>query len=84
MRSALFLLLFASPVLAQEASPYVSISWWGTPYVDHLIARSFEAERRENVQCPVDDVDTGLDAQGPGGARRRTPADGASSHSDRA
>ncbi|PYO90773.1 MAG: hypothetical protein DMD66_01640, partial [Gemmatimonadetes bacterium] len=24
---------------AQEASPYVPLSWWGTPFIEHLIAR---------------------------------------------
>jgi len=40
MRTALFLLLLApAGAMAQEASPYVPISYWGTPYVEHLIAR---------------------------------------------
>ena len=39
MRTALFLFLFASPVLAQDASPYVPLDHWGMPYVEHLIAR---------------------------------------------
>ena len=42
MRSVPLLLVLAcagAPALAQEASPYVPISYWGTPYVEHLIAR---------------------------------------------
>ena len=32
------LLLFPRGAQAQEASPYVPISWWGMPFVEHLIA----------------------------------------------
>ena len=42
MRTAVFLLLIASPLAAQapgDASPYVPLSHWGMPYVEHLIAR---------------------------------------------
>ena len=41
MRRALFLLLLASPppLGAQEASPYVPLSNWAMPFVEHLIAR---------------------------------------------
>jgi hypothetical protein len=39
MRTALFLLLLASPALAQDASPYLPLSHWAMPYVEHLIAR---------------------------------------------
>ena len=42
MRTALFLFILASPVLAQspgDASPYVPLDYWGMPYVEHLIAR---------------------------------------------
>lgn len=37
MRTALLLLLLPAGALAQEASPYVPITWWGMPYVEHLI-----------------------------------------------
>src|SRR5229473_3270941 len=36
---ALLLLLAGAPLAAQEASAYVPLSWWGTPFVEHLIAR---------------------------------------------
>src|SRR5688572_19077301 len=43
MRTTLVLLLgvLASGRLgaAQDASPYVPLAWWGTAYVEHLIAR---------------------------------------------
>ena len=40
MRTALFLLLFTAPLAAQgDATPYVPLSHWGMPYVEHLIAR---------------------------------------------
>src|SRR5258705_10141606 len=40
MRTALFLLLFTSPLAAQgDASPYVPLDHWAMPYVEHLIAR---------------------------------------------
>ena len=39
MRAALLLVLAASPLAAQEASPYVPISFWGAPFIEHLIAR---------------------------------------------
>ncbi|MEX2155294.1 MAG: hypothetical protein WD773_00460 [Gemmatimonadales bacterium] len=43
MRTLSFILLgvVASwrPALAQEASPYVPVSFWGAPFVEHLIAR---------------------------------------------
>ncbi len=39
MRAALFLLLLASPVAAQDASPYLPLSHWAMPYVEHLITR---------------------------------------------
>src|SRR5260370_6401436 len=40
MRTALFLLLFTSPLAAQgDASPYVPLNHWAMPYVEHLIAR---------------------------------------------
>ena len=40
MRTILVLLLLApAGAFAQEASPYVPLSWWGTPFVEHLIAR---------------------------------------------
>src|SRR3989441_12934660 len=40
MRPALLaLLLLPASATAQEASPYVPLSWWGTPFVEHLIAR---------------------------------------------
>jgi hypothetical protein len=39
MRTAFVLLLFATPVVAQDASPYVPLSHWAMPYVEHLIAR---------------------------------------------
>jgi hypothetical protein len=43
MRTALLLLLGAlasrRPASAQEASPYLPLSHWGMPYVEHLIAR---------------------------------------------
>src|SRR5256714_2533107 len=40
MRSALTLLLLVAgaPLAAQEASPYIPLSWWGSPFVEHLIA----------------------------------------------
>jgi len=40
MRSVLALLLMvaASSASAQEASPYIPLSWWGSPFVEHLIA----------------------------------------------
>lgn len=34
----LILLALAAPLPAQTASPYVPLSYWGTPYVEHLIA----------------------------------------------
>ena len=36
---ALLLLLAGAPLAAQEASAYVPLSWWGTPFIEHLIAR---------------------------------------------
>src|SRR5207247_2526078 len=40
MRTTFLLLLLApAGAVAQEASPYVPLSWWGTPFVEHLIAR---------------------------------------------
>jgi hypothetical protein len=39
MRTVLFLLLAVAPLAAQDASPYVPLSWWGSAYVEHLIAR---------------------------------------------
>ncbi len=40
MRTTLLLLLLApAGAFAQEASPYVPLSWWGMPFVEHLIAR---------------------------------------------
>ena len=39
MRTALFLLVAAAPLAAQDASPYVPVTWWGSAYVEHLIAR---------------------------------------------
>ena len=42
MRTALFLLLLPSLAIAQapgDASPYLPLSHWGMPYVEHLIAR---------------------------------------------
>ncbi len=40
MRTTFLLLLLApAGAFAQEASPYVPLSWWGTPFVEHLIAR---------------------------------------------
>ena len=39
MRVSLFLLILVSPALAQDASPYVPLSHWAMPYVEHLIAR---------------------------------------------
>jgi len=40
MRIALFLLLaIPGTALAQDASPYVPLSHWAMPYVEHLIAR---------------------------------------------
>jgi len=39
MRFLVPLLLFAAPLAAQDASPYVPLAWWGSAYVEHLIAR---------------------------------------------
>ncbi|HEV8398346.1 MAG TPA: hypothetical protein VGQ18_00760 [Gemmatimonadales bacterium] len=39
MRTALFLLLVPTLASAQDASPYAPLQWWGTAYVEHLIAR---------------------------------------------
>ena len=41
MRSALTLLLLVAgaPLAAQDASPYIPLSWWGMPFVEHLIVR---------------------------------------------
>src|SRR5438552_12209358 len=36
---ALLLLLAGAPLAAQEASAFVPLSWWGTPFIEHLIAR---------------------------------------------
>src|SRR2546422_947397 len=36
---ALLLLLAGAPLAAQEASAYVPLSWWGTPFIEHLVAR---------------------------------------------
>ena len=39
MRTALFLLLLTpAGAFAQEASPYLPISHWSTPFLEHLIA----------------------------------------------
>src|SRR2546425_1185350 len=35
---ALLLLLASAPLAAQEASPYLPISHWSTPFIEHLIA----------------------------------------------
>ncbi len=37
--SFLFLLLLPTLASAQDASPYVPLAWWGTSYVEQLIAR---------------------------------------------
>ena len=40
MRTILLLLLLApAGAFAQEASPYIPLSWWGAPFVEHLITR---------------------------------------------
>src|SRR2546426_4441644 len=40
MRTTFLLLLLApAGAVAQEASPYVPLSGWGTPFIEHLIAR---------------------------------------------
>jgi hypothetical protein len=39
MRTVLLVLLLATRAAAQEASPYVPLNWWGTAFVEHLIAR---------------------------------------------
>jgi hypothetical protein len=40
MRPFLFVLALvsATQLAAQEASPYVPVAWWGSPYVEHLVA----------------------------------------------
>ena len=39
MRTALFLLLLLpAGAPAQEASPYLPLSHWATPFIEHLIA----------------------------------------------
>jgi hypothetical protein len=35
---SLLLVLWASPLASQTASPYVPLSYWGSPYVEHFIA----------------------------------------------
>src|ERR1700694_4664028 len=84
MRTALFLLLLApAGAMAQEASPYVPISYWGTPYVEHLIARGRMVDptpltrpfRADVLLRALDAVDShsghGAEWRGGGGARRR-------------
>ena len=38
MRTVLFLLLLPTSALAQEASPYLPLSHWSMPFIEHLIA----------------------------------------------
>ena len=63
MRTALFLLLFPASAIAQEASPYLPLSHWAQPFIEHLIAAGRIADPSPlSRPFKVQDVVRALDA----------------------